>query len=421
MAASASWVHDIWPRADQGKTRLDGLDLARGCAIALMVLSHTVKGLLSFKMMPAYAIVPIHAITKFSSSLFVFVFGVTLAVVYLPKVGTADWPSVTWRLWRRGLWIMICYKALIVVQMFQLSSQLTILDTLLWRRFPDFVEILQFYAWFVLLLPFILPLWKALPLLDKVMLTAGFAVSSHLLRLHFDFWGIWQLKAILVEQEGTFCFGVLSRGAMALFGLLLGQFLVGSRDLWRQACFLGAFSILIGGAMLAAFAMLHSNDLHAVLRRLAHNYGKHPPNLTFLLYSGGGALVLLGIFLPMRGPLVVLLKPLQIIGRESLFAFNFHIVFVWVIYRYLLDLRHRVTYDQALLLTGLVFSCAVFGAMLNRWRKRGAMRDANAHLDDESMEGRGSPDMSEEEAQIAAEFDGRGGGMRVLAGETSAR
>jgi len=54
--------------------RLEGLDAARGAAVALMLLSHTVKALLPFSALPEYAIVLIHALTKFSSTLFILVF-----------------------------------------------------------------------------------------------------------------------------------------------------------------------------------------------------------------------------------------------------------------------------------------------------------------------------------------------------------
>ena len=71
--------------------RIEALDLARGFAIALMILSHGVKGLLSFDDFPQWGLVPIHLVTKFSSSLFILVFGISLAVAFLPDVNTARW------------------------------------------------------------------------------------------------------------------------------------------------------------------------------------------------------------------------------------------------------------------------------------------------------------------------------------------
>src|SRR5262245_22863038 len=108
--------------SSSGARRLEGIDAARGVAIALMVLSHNVKALLSFKQMPDWGIVPVHLVTKFSSSLFILVFGVSVAVIYVPKVGTSTWSSVRWRLLRRAALVMFWYKVLSVVQMFERSS-----------------------------------------------------------------------------------------------------------------------------------------------------------------------------------------------------------------------------------------------------------------------------------------------------------
>ncbi|MEZ4270104.1 MAG: hypothetical protein R3C68_01280 [Myxococcota bacterium] len=80
-------------------------------------------------------------------------------------------------------------------------------------------------------------------------------------------------------------------------------------------------------------------------------------------------LVLLGFFLLAQPILGILFFPLKVIGKQSLFAFNFHIIFIWVAYRYLLGLRHNVTYTQALWLTAVVFVGACVGAALKSRRQ----------------------------------------------------
>ena len=70
-----------------------------------MILSHGVKGLISFDDYPTWGLVPIHLVTKFSSSLFILVFGVCLAVAYMPHVGTARWSEKRKGLLIRGLTI----------------------------------------------------------------------------------------------------------------------------------------------------------------------------------------------------------------------------------------------------------------------------------------------------------------------------
>ncbi len=355
-------------RPTETPSRIDALDAARGFAIALMILSHTVKGLLPFKLMPDWGIVPVHAITKFSSTLFILVFGITLAVVFLPKVGTEQWPVTRVKLWKRGLLIFISYKLLVWVQMFQIYPKEEIIDTLLSRRFPDFVEILQFYGWFLLLTPIFLPMWSRLPFWGKILTCYLLGASSMLLQ-QVDFGDFWQLKAILVEYPRTYCFGLMPRGTMVLFGLILGDRLVDQKTRERSTRELSAVCLLLGTMLLGTFVLLYYPQLQKTVLAIAKNAGKHPPKLPFMLYSIGGSLMLIGLFLRMTRAVRILLSPLVTIGRESLFCFNFHIVVIFIGYRYLLDLRHHVTYPQALLLTGSLLVLSVIGAQLNGWTK----------------------------------------------------
>src|SRR5689334_18402970 len=71
--------------------RLSALDLTRGIAILLMVISHSIKGLLTFEQMPAWGIMPIHTLTKLSSSMFFVVFGISLSLFFLPYTHEPDW------------------------------------------------------------------------------------------------------------------------------------------------------------------------------------------------------------------------------------------------------------------------------------------------------------------------------------------
>ncbi|HET6396041.1 MAG TPA: heparan-alpha-glucosaminide N-acetyltransferase domain-containing protein, partial [Pseudoxanthomonas sp.] len=72
--------------------RIEAIDLARGLAVCLMIVSHGTNGLMPYADFPDWGQVPVHALTKFSSSLFFIVFGVALAVAFVPRTGGADWP-----------------------------------------------------------------------------------------------------------------------------------------------------------------------------------------------------------------------------------------------------------------------------------------------------------------------------------------
>ncbi|RZA02488.1 MAG: DUF1624 domain-containing protein, partial [Proteobacteria bacterium] len=145
------------------KPRIEAIDFARGLAVTLMILSHGIKGLLTFEQFPAWGLVPIHLITKLSSSLFFLVFGLSLAIVHLPKVGTSQWPEKRTKLLLRGLKILFWYKVLTIVEMFSLYTREDILNTLLYKAFPVYVEILGYYAIALIWIPFALPLWKKAP------------------------------------------------------------------------------------------------------------------------------------------------------------------------------------------------------------------------------------------------------------------
>ncbi len=331
--------------------RLQALDTARGVAIALMILSHTVKGLVSFRMMPDLAIVPVHLLTKFSSSLFIIVFGLSVAVAYLPRADSYKWPEIRRGLWKRALIILVSYKLLTVVQMFERYEWSAIIDTLLWKRFPDFAEILHFYAWMVLLLSFLLPVWKRLSLWNQVGVAWGFALLSMILR-PFEFGGLWQLKAILVEHRGAFCFGLLTRGSMVLFAMTVGEWLWSDKSRREQRVkTLGTASVILGLSALGLFAVENWDGLSRTATSLAKNFGKHPPREVFMTFSVGGALLLLGLTLKARGAVDRALWPLRILGRQSLFCFNAHLLVLFLGFRWSLGLRHEVSYAGALGLT----------------------------------------------------------------------
>ena len=76
------------PRLPRAEGRIDAIDLARGIAIGLMILSHTVSGLIGIRNVPDWGMVPVHFLTKFSSSLFILVFGIALAVAFLASTQT---------------------------------------------------------------------------------------------------------------------------------------------------------------------------------------------------------------------------------------------------------------------------------------------------------------------------------------------
>lgn len=363
---------EVQPQSARSE-RLDSLDLARGIAITLMVISHTIKGLLMFEQMPAWGIMPVHTITKFSSSLFFLVFGISLAIFIGPQTKTSGWLKKRNKLLKRGLLIMVWYKLLTVVQMFQTYPQEAIVETLLFQRFPDFVEVLGFYAIFLLWFPFVLRGWRELDGWTKATIVAALAVGGHWLNTHFDFWGWNGIKTLLVENEADFTFGQFQRGAMVLGGWMLGEAYIRwgndpERDN-RFAALLLMLSLICG----AYFMGRGQEQMTTMLTAIGRNFGKHPPSVVFLSFSMGGAFAILALCFWMKS-LPSLLAPITMIGRRPMFSFCFHIFVVFVCYRYLLNLHHNTTYNVAwqltLLLLGVTAMLVWFLENLKKKKKR---------------------------------------------------
>ncbi|MFO8044570.1 MAG: heparan-alpha-glucosaminide N-acetyltransferase domain-containing protein [Halomonas sp.] len=357
----------------RSKGRIEAIDLARGIAIALMILSHAVSGLHGIRQLPDWGMVPVHLLTKFSSSLFILVFGIALSVAFLPRVGEPGWPRRRLTLMLRGLEVLFWYKVLTVVEMLPLYAPADILDTLLYQRFPIWVEILGFYAIALLWLPWVLPLWCRLPLWSRLLLPVAIVLVAGWMERHLTFWGIEPLKAILVEDADHYTWGQLTRLPLVLLGLLVGEALLRSdwNPLARRRLVLviaGAGGLLLLGFFTLAL-LATDNGPYPALMAVARNVGKHPPELAFMLFSLGGALVILALCLQGGAAAARWLMPLTLIGGDALKAFVFHIVVIFGVFRYLLEAWQVYSYPQVLGI-GLALVLATSGWIaLTRWFK----------------------------------------------------
>ncbi|MFG6665836.1 heparan-alpha-glucosaminide N-acetyltransferase domain-containing protein [Halomonas sp. HNIBRBA4712] len=353
------------PRADG---RIEAIDLARGIAIGLMILSHTVSGLVGIPNVPEWGMVPIHLVTKFSSSLFITVFGIALAVAFLPRTRDDDWPKRRLKLWLRGLEVWFWYKALTIVEMLPYNAPADILNTLLYGNFAIWVEILGFYAIALVWVPLILPLWARAPLWSRLAAIVGLSALSAWLQ-GFDFGGNAIVKALLVDHSDYYTWGQLSRAPLILIGLLIGEAALrcaGERT--RQRKFVLTL-IALGALMIGGFYALAASDgeVYAAMTAVANNAGKHPPELAFMLFSVGGAFVILGLTLAGGRLAARALLPLTLVGSDALKAFIFHIVMIFLVLRFLLGVNETITYPQALGTGGLLILGAALWIRATRW------------------------------------------------------
>ena len=346
--------------ASKKAPRWKALDIARGFAIFLMILSHCVKGLMIPSRIPDWGIVPVHLLTKFSSSLFILVFGVSISLYFLPKVGTLEWPKKRFWMIRRGFELLIWYKILTVVQMFQFYPRSMIIDTLMFRSMPDFVEILFFYAVALIWLPFFLPLWNKMGFILKSISIVGTFALGQWLHYNFNFWDLEILKATLVEHEDFYTFGQLQRGALVFFGLLIGDFYKSNKENKGPKHQVAIGCIFLGLIGLMSFYFRNSAKLMVELENVADNIGKHPFDLNFFCFSVGGAVFILGLSLLCNQLIQKVLIPVAYLGKHSLNAFILHIIIIFYFLRYYFDLHHEVTYMQSLQLTAATTVVIIF-------------------------------------------------------------
>lgn len=352
-----SHPHSLEP----AKSRMTFLDLARGIAVALMILSHGVKGLLDFTQFEPWGLVPIHLITKFSSSLFIIVFGISLAVAYLPYVGTEKWPEKRTKLLVRGILILFWYKALTVVEMFAQSSPEQILGTLAYLNFPSYVEILGYYGLAFLWIPWMLPLWKNLNWFRQLSVILGLLTLSLVLRAADVFGEHKILEALINEHEDYYTWGQLSRAPLVASGLMIGMWLSKNYYFLLKRAMGAAGLMILAGLFFLGFYFSSVHSMYNSLLGIALNEGKHPPELDFMLFSISGALFILALALAGGSQLSRMLKPLTIIGQDALQAFIFHICVIFIFMRYLFGLKGNVSYEEALSLAVLlIFATAIW-------------------------------------------------------------
>ena len=348
--------------------RIESIDLARGFAVCLMIVAHATNGLMPYSDFPGWGQVPVHAITKFSSSLFFIVFGVALAVAFVPKTSAPDWPRRRNRLLWRGLVVLFWYKLLTVVELWDRGRD-GIVDALLYRDFPSFVEILGFYAITLLWIPWLLPLWAKAPAWVRWSSPLPVIWLWWWLSDNAGFGGAPQLQALLVEHPDYYTWGQLARLPLVLMGLLVGGLLLRCKDDPFRRLLLAA-GIAAAGLVLLAWFTVRADDLQATLVAIGGNEGKHPPGLLFSLFSVGGALASLALCIAGGGLLARALKPVTVVGSDALMAFIVHISVIFLLFRLALGYYQAVSYTHALALSLVL----VAATALWIWLWQAAMR-----------------------------------------------
>ena len=122
--------------------------------------------------------------------------------------------------------------------------------------------------------------------------------------------------------------------------------------------------------MVMAFYGLALADgrVYAAMMAVANNAGKHPPGLEFMLFSVGGALILLALALAGGAAAAKALLPLTVVGSDALKAFIFDIVMIFLVLRFLLQGEGMYTYTTGVWrLRGVLILGAAVWISVTRW------------------------------------------------------
>lgn len=363
--------------------RLRVLDAVRGWALIFMILIHGFSLFLD-PAAPArdYAVLSaIFFLTKVTAPLFIWMFGMTMAYVYWDQLADpAKFERLKHHLLVRAGWVFLSREFLVlVVDLDEGRSARFILERLLFFQTGDWIEVLNFYTILLLVAPWLLCAWRRASLFARVgamvvMYGLGWALS-HVPVPDFAV-GIknilvgYPIGAVVGEPPDTFPLFQLSVFFFA--GLLAGEHLV-------AAMRVRAFTrLLTGGLALALLAfglslLLAGTSITRYVTAIAYDRYKYPPNLAYIFY--GLALTLavnvVCIWLQVvRGIDNVLLRMVELLGRNSLSTFNIHYFLLFTVCGMGLGQLKHYTLLGSLFPIALVMLVCLVGARIRESARR---------------------------------------------------
>ncbi|MEK9137912.1 MAG: heparan-alpha-glucosaminide N-acetyltransferase domain-containing protein, partial [Bacteroidota bacterium] len=212
------------------RPRFRALDGARGVALVLLVFSHGMQLFPSWEAMSSLEhrlVDSILFLTKVSTPLFVWVFGMTMAYVYFDQLENADrFQRLKWRVWRRALYVFVVHQFLvIVIDTYERAPIEQIISRLLYQRLGYWIEVLNFYLVILLITPWVLRWWRRAPLwLRFVIVPALYSLGFILSNVHVH-QTIFVWKDVITGHPGSDTFPVLQFSSFYLVGLSFGEFL----------------------------------------------------------------------------------------------------------------------------------------------------------------------------------------------------
>lgn len=229
-------------------------------------------------------------LTKVSTPLFVWVFGMTMAYVYFDQLeDSSRFQQLKKRVWKRALYVFLAHQLLVVViDTHERPSFDQIVSHLLYQRLGNWIEVLNFYLVILLITPWVLRWWKKARLLTRCVVIPGLYLIGFILSNSEVPQFVVVPKDIITGQPGSDTFPVLQFSSFYLVGLSIGEFLFGKvRDRKMRSLFWRTGAIAVACAV-ASFIWSGLNPLECIKAMVDDRY-KFPaqpprPFLTKALY-----------------------------------------------------------------------------------------------------------------------------------------
>jgi hypothetical protein len=356
------------------------LDCARGSALLLMLVSHAVELFPGNLQQDDWLYVnAILLLTKAATPLFVFVFGMTMAFVYYPRVLTQDgFAPVKRRMWRRALVVFLSFEFLvIVVETASKTSLPMIIERMLYMRPGNWIEVLNFYVAVLLIGPWLLRWWRRAPIAIRLLTIPSLyglgALLSHAPVPSY----LFVLKNIVVGYEFSEsphpldAFPLLQLSSFFLVGLSSGEYLFDKDRIiqWRRVWWLTGFFILVG---VSASYLVSGGTIQAYLGNIALDRYRFPPRIPYVLFglsSVLGATLLCLWFVHVRHSNWFVIRILELLGRHSLLTFNLQYILLFTVYGLIFDLLHQQSLHATVLNTCIVIGVCLLAVWVwERWR-----------------------------------------------------
>ncbi len=358
------------------------LDCARGTALLLMLVSH------SLELFPGNLdagdwarINAILLLTKAATPLFVFVFGTTMAFVYSNQMLTPEgFAKIKRRMWRRALFAFLSFEFLvIVIETADKTPLASIWERMMYLRPGNWAEVLNFYIVVLLIGPWLMRWWRGTSKAIRILVVPVLYIAGSLFaRLPVPSY-LFVVKNIIAGYPPSGSpdipldtFPLLQLSSFYLVGLSLGEYLHAGQHInrWRQAFRLAGACILLG-LLLSYFAS--GDSMIVYMKNLALDHYRFPPQISYVLFGLASvlAVTLCCLWLvQVKNWTGLPVRVIELLGRHSLFTFNLQYILVFTVYQLMLGQLHRQTLLLSLVHTLIVTgACVAMVWLWERWWK----------------------------------------------------